>query len=72
MGIIKCGDVMLLDVKNNNHVEFTHATLITKLSSNDIFYTAHTAPQKNQSLSSMIKKKKVFNCCIIILKDGAK
>ena len=66
------GDVMLVDTKNDSKTSFNHATIITNISKNDIFYTAHTAPRKNQSLSKMIKNKKIFACYFIILKDSAK
>ena len=63
---------MLLATKKEYPSKITHATLITKVSKDDIYYTAHTAPQKNQSLWKMVKKGYVTACYIIILKEGAK
>ena len=60
------------NTKNDNKIKYNHATILTKVSSKDIFYTAHTAPRKNQSLLEMIEKSKIFACYFIIIKDGAK
>ena len=67
----KIGDILYLDVYVNGSVLYNHATIITKISAKDVFYSAHTSPRKNQSLLQMVKGGLIEACCVYHLWDNA-
>ena len=63
-GIIKnakkvaIGDLLFFDFDNDELMD--HATIITKTSKNDIFYSGHTNPAKDKSLKKNIGKSQMY------------
>jgi len=50
------GDIMFLDLEADGEEEYHHATIISKMSKNEIYYAAHSSNRYQYPLSSMIFK----------------
>lgn len=52
--------------------EYNHATIITKISNNEIYYSAHSSNRLNAKLSKKIDDRQIQSVYIISLKNNAK
>ena len=65
---IKVGDVLFFWF--NGYSYYSHATIITKITDTEIYYSAHTSARFNQALSK--KLNGVYCICIVHIKDNAR
>lgn len=69
---IQVGDIMLMDTKFDGRETYSHATIISKMASNEIYYCAHSTDSRDQKLSKVVSQKKVEAIYIISIKENAK
>ena len=69
---VQIGDLLFMDLNFDNKEYYGHATIITKVTNTDIFYSAHTVNRYNQSLKKQIKNGDVEQICILLMKNNAR
>lgn len=68
---IQVGDIMLMDTHIDGKEAYNHATIITKITNNEIYYTAHSKNRLDAKLSEKVSSKSIENIYVISLKNSA-